>query len=74
MWRECYIFFEAFGRANGRKDAVVEVLDLYDNQFKSLESIYNQAESRWESHAIPIDEEKEKFQKSLRYMLNTGRV
>lgn len=74
MWRECYPFFEAFGRANGRKDAVVEILDLYESQFKKSTHTYNSAEGRWEHYDIPVDEEKEKFQKSLRYMLNTGRV
>lgn len=74
MWRECYPFFEAFGRANGRKDAVVDILDLYESQFKKSTHTYNSAEGRWEHYDIPVDEEKEKFQKSLRYMLNTGRV
>ncbi|KAE9962558.1 hypothetical protein BLS_000178 [Venturia inaequalis] len=72
VWRECYPFLEAFGRANGRKDAVVDILELYDSQFKRVTHTWTS--TGCEHHELPEDEERERFQKLLRRMLITGQA
>lgn len=73
VWRDCYPFFEAFGIAHGRKDAVADILELHESQFKRTVQTWNRGR-RLERREITEDGEQERFETSLRRMLITSHI
>lgn len=60
LYRDGHYFFENFGAANGGKDAVVDVLELNDNNFHHP---YNNASKK------SPEENHEEFEGELRKLL-----
>lgn len=65
LYRDGHYFFERFGAARGRKDAIVDVLQLSDCNFDG------QGHYRWQADddTAEVGERKEEFRASLRELL-----
>ena len=67
LYRDGHYFLEAYGSANGKRDAAVEVLQLSDWNFDRS----NYSGWRRPTHTLPEETEfKEKFRAELRRLLN----
>lgn len=65
LYRDGHHFFEQFGAANGRKDAVLDVLQLSDNNYDGTAGWYWQSGTPTSS----VEENKEAFRVELRRLL-----
>ena len=66
LYRDCFVFLEAFGRSKGRRDAAVDVLAIPSE---------NEAYRAWQRHKCPRNAESVlKILGELRWMLKVLRT